>query len=110
MRPLSSCAWQREITASSSALMMGPLIQLRSEALRMIGATKSASFRRFHCSAKGDKKQGGGWPPRHRAPTRGAIAGPIAGLIAGLGLTSNSRHDRANEDATRTHQGGTGAQ
>src|SRR5215510_4975491 len=65
----------------------------------MIGATKSASFCRFHCSAKGDKKQGGGWPSRHRAPTRGAIAGPYRGvLIAGLGLTLNSRHDRANED------------
>src|SRR4029450_5160669 len=31
---------------------------------------------------------------RHRTAPRGAIAG----LIAGLGLTSNSRHDRANED------------
>src|SRR5215831_9579458 len=91
MRALSSCAWQRDKTASSSALMLGPLIQLpqSSEELRMIGATKSAPFRRFHCSAKGDKKQE--WRDA-AAPGRS---------ITGLGLGLNARHERTNEG----HQG-----
>src|SRR5262245_30064598 len=80
----------------------GPLIKPPQEAgIADDCATKSAPLRRFHCSAKGDKKQGGGWPPLHPARTRGAIVG----LIAGLGLTSNSRHDRANE-ATPGRNGG----
>src|SRR5882672_886037 len=69
------------MTAFSSALMTGPCI------------------RRFHCSAKGDKKQG--WQDGAKAGV--ATQNPdksraCLGLVLGLGLTPNSRHDRANED------------
>src|SRR6266446_4854894 len=73
--------------------------------MRMIGATKDAPIPRFHCSAKGDKKQG--W---RDTATAGAARAPYLlqtvtakswtypGPILGLGLTLNSRHDRSNED------------
>src|SRR5262245_65815493 len=98
MRTWVSSAWQREMTASSSALMTAPACSNRNDKATNCSLSvqqKMHQFLDFIVRQKMTRSKASGTSGRGLSGTN---SGQNPGLVLGLGLPANSRHDRDNED------------